>query len=426
MENNTSMDSDKSIRQKAEEILNLKPSKSASQLSVNEIQKLVHELEVHQIELEMQNEELQQANEQAENILKKYTELYEFAPTAYYTLNKEGEIIDLNLSGASILGKERKKLKNSRLGFFVSDNTKLIYNEFLEKLFNNKNKETCEVILSIKDKSPIYMCLTGVVIENGNQCLIIMNDITNLKLTEAELNQKNEQLILADADKNRFISILAHDLKSPFNALLGYLDLLSENLRTYNLDEIEKRLFIVNNSATGAFLLIDDILMWARSQSGKLPYDPEVYNFKNVCIDVVEILKPNAISKNIAINILIQHELTVFADIDMLKTILRNLVSNAIKFTKAGGYINIDAKKNNNIITISVSDNGMGIAPNAIVNLFDKQKTQTTNGTSNECGTGLGLVLCNDFVEKHGGKIWVESQLGKGSDFKFTMPAGKI
>jgi two-component system sensor histidine kinase/response regulator len=145
-------------------------------------------------------------------------------------------------------------------------------------------------------------------------------------------------------------------------------------------------------------------------------------NFIDICQEVLEIHKPNAIAKEITVNHSATEGITVFADINMLKTILRNLVSNAIKFTRPGGKINIFAQKNNKIVTISVSDNGIGIAPERINKLFSISKTITTKGTEDESGTGLGLLLCKEFVEKHGGKIWVESELEKGSTFKFSIP----
>jgi signal transduction histidine kinase len=162
--------------------------------------------------------------------------------------------------------------------------------------------------------------------------------------------------------------------------------------------------------------------LWARTQQGKIPFKPQILSFRNICMDILEILKPNADAKNITINYNSADEINIFADIDMLKTVLRNLVLNAIKFTNKNGAININATQTHSNATISVSDNGIGIAPDNLTKLFDIAQVLTTKGTAEETGTGLGLLLCKEFVEKHGGKIWVESEVGKGSDFKFTMP----
>jgi PAS domain S-box-containing protein len=181
-------DSNKTLRQKAEELLKKKSSGTASFLSEIETLKLIHELEVHQIELEMQNEELSLAKERAAELAtEKYIELYDFAPSGYFTLSKEGEIIELNLSGASMLGKERDLLKNSRFGFFVSKDTRPILNLFLEKVFSSKVKETCELTLQTSTNLPLFVHLTGIVNQHGDQCMATVVDITGLKRAEQEL-----------------------------------------------------------------------------------------------------------------------------------------------------------------------------------------------------------------------------------------------
>ncbi|HSQ47450.1 MAG TPA: HAMP domain-containing sensor histidine kinase [Lutibacter sp.] len=249
-----------------------------------------------------------------------------------------------------------------------------------------------------------------------------LEDITKRKQTEEEIKLKNDELQKLNADKDIFMSILAHDLISPFNLILGYLDLLANNLRKYEMDVIEKQISIVNNTALNAFCLLEDILMWARSQSGKLAFEPRECNFKISCDKVVEILKPNANAKSITINVIETEKIIVFADSNMLNIILRNLISNAIKFTNHSGIINIYAAQHASGVIISVSDNGIGIAPEILSKLFNITQMYSTKGTANEKGTGFGLLLCKEFVEKHGGKIWVESELGKGSEFKFELP----
>ncbi|NVO09170.1 MAG: PAS domain-containing sensor histidine kinase [Bacteroidales bacterium] len=270
----------------------------------------------------------------------------------------------------------------------------------------------------------------------------IFHDISDQKLFEVELQNKNEELIRVNADKDRFMSILAHDLKSPFNTILGYLNLLTENIHEYDIDKIEKQIAIINNSAQNTYFLMEDILLWARSKSGKIPFEPKEFKFNTICKDIIEILTPNANTKNITINYNENEEIVAFADADMLKTILRNLISNAIKFTNKGGNVNVtvnqsikrvsefnqnnlyieraDDKYNTSQI-ISVADNGIGITPELKDKLFDVIQAYSTKGTTNEVGTGLGLSLCKEFVEKHGGSIWVESELGKGSTFYFTL-----
>ena len=169
-----------------------------------------------------------------------------------------------------------------------------------------------------------------------------------------------------------------------------------------------------------------DRFFQARAQQGKIPFKPQNLSFADICRGAVEVLKPNADVKNITLHYSTVDHVSVFADADMLKTVLRNLVSNAIKFTNRGGAININAEQNSENVTISVSDNGIGIKPDNLVKLFDIGQVVTTTGTAEETGTGLGLLLCKEFVEKHRGKIWVESEVGKGSIFYFTTPYNAV
>lgn len=239
--------------------------------------------------------------------------------------------------------------------------------------------------------------------------------------THLKISQQKQELHRLNMDKDSFISILAHDLKSPFNALLGITELLAENIRTYDINKIEHLINTLNNSVQTTYSLLEDILMWAKSQSGKFPFEPQEINFKEVCIETNNILKYSANAKNITINLLID-DIYLSADINMLKTVMRNLITNAIKFTRSGGKIEIQTKKTNTEVIVSVSDNGIGISPQMLTKLFDFTQMYTTTGTANESGTGFGLLLCKDFIEKHGGKISVVSNLGEGSTFSFTIP----
>ena len=160
-------------------------------------------------------------------------------------------------------------------------------------------------------------------------------------------NKELEQLLQLNGDKDLFISILAHDLRSPFNALIVLSQLLKENIHTYNIDEIEDIVNHISESTQNMFTLLEDLLKWARAQSGKIPFEPQKLNFENICQEVIENLKLNANIKNITINHFTPNDVNIFADIDMFKTVIRNLVSNAIKFTNKGGLIEINAKKIN-------------------------------------------------------------------------------
>ncbi len=277
-----------------------------------------------------------------------------------------------------------------------------------------------------KDRSIIHCEWYNTILkdQNGDMLFVLSQvlDITKRIQEEEELKENEKKLQQLNVDKDRFISILSHDLKNPFNALLGLSDLLKENIRRFEIGEIENLVNHINQSAQNTYNLLEDILMWARIESDKITINLQKLSLKDICDDVLEIFNPIAKAKGITINYIPQDQIDVFADIEMLKMVLRNLVSNAIKFTDKGGEIKINAEENSGNITISVSDNGTGIKPDNLTKLFDISQVFTTKGTAEETGTGLGLLLCKEFVEKHGGRIWVESEWGKGSIFYFTVP----
>ena len=273
-----------------------------------------------------------------------------------------------------------------------------------------------------KKNGEIKHALMSIAILTNKKIIASFTDITDRKKTEQKLEESETKLRQLNADKDRFISILSHDLRSPFNNLLGLSEVLLGDIRKINIDEIEDFAKNINKSARNAYNLLEDLLMWARSQQGSIPFKPQNLSLSATCENILEILNPNAKAKNITINYSATEHITVFADGDMLKAVLRNLVSNAIKFTNKKGTININATQTDSNVTISISDNGIGIKPDNLVKLFDISEVLSTTGTAKETGTGLGLLLCKEFIEKHGGKIWVESEVGKGSDFKFTLP----
>ncbi len=296
--------------------------------------------------------------------------------------------------------------------------------------FNQKVMETGfyagEVGHIRKDGShfPAFMSSNMINDEKGKPYAIatISRDISELKMAELALKESESKLKRLNIEKDRFISILGHDLRSPFSSLLNLSEILSENIRKPDLDEIEKVGHHINKWIQNYLDLLEDLLLWARIQDEKVTFDLQNLSLKYIYEYIHEIHKPIADTKNISINCLMAEHINVFADLFMLKTVLRNLVSNAIKFTKRGGAINIKAEENSENVIISISDNGVGMSSDQIARLFDISQVVKTKGTEKEKGTGLGLYICKEFVGKHGGKIWVESKVGTGSTFYFTIP----
>ena len=234
---------------------------------------------------------------------------------------------------------------------------------------------------------------TNIKLSNGVS-MGVGQDITKKKRAEEKLKENENILQKLNADKDRFISILGHDLRSPFNNLLGLSEILTEDIRKLDIDEIEVIANNINKSARNTFSLLEDLLTWARAQQGKIPFKPQNLSFADICKNILEILNPTADAKNITIDYSTADNINVFADIDMLKTVLRNIVLNAIKFTNYGGAINLNAVQTESNVTISISDNGIGISPDNLTKLFDISEVLTTKGTAEETGTGLGLLLC--------------------------------
>lgn len=243
-----------------------------------------------------------------------------------------------------------------------------------------------------------------------------------LETTLEQLNKVNTELNEANATKDKFFSIIAHDLKNPFIALIGFTDYLKENFKSIDPDEAEHMIELMNNSSRSTYSLLEDLLTWSRSQLGKITYKPEKISLNQLWEEIELLVINQAKNKKIDIVFHDPQKVMLFCDPNMFKIILRNLVINAIKFSYPGSSVTVSAEPEKINALISVTDKGVGIDPARFENLWQIGAGSSTKGTKDESGTGLGLILCKEFVETHGGKIWVESELNVGSSFKFTIP----
>jgi signal transduction histidine kinase len=242
-----------------------------------------------------------------------------------------------------------------------------------------------------------------------------------LKISEEKVKQANLELEKQISTKNKFFSIISHDLRNPFSVLLGFSELLLKNHNKYDDAEREKIIRTLYGSSEKTFRLLENLLAWSRVQTNSIPFKPVKFDIKDIIDENILLLRSNAKIKNIEIVREYNAEL-VFADVDMVKTIVRNLLSNAVKFTLREGVITITTKRELSVVYISISDTGVGIAPDKIQKLFKIDKTYTTRGTENESGTGLGLLLSYEFAIKNNGEITVESEVNKGSTFTLSLP----
>lgn len=259
---------------------------------------------------------------------------------------------------------------------------------------------------------------------DGKKYLVgVMHDITEIKKSENSLKENEKQLKELNAAKDKIFSIIAHDLRSPFNNIIELSELLIHNI--IDFEESEKYMKVLNSSAKNTLVLLSNLLDWAKSQTGQLNFNPKKILLSDVIVEIIARNESVVKTKDIFLNYFSSDEIEVYADENMLKTVLRNLISNAIKFTNVGGHIQIFAILKQDHIEISISDDGLGMNEEKRNGLFDITSKTTAVGTANKNGSGLGLVLCKEFVKKNNGKIWVESEEGNGSTFKFTLPLNK-
>jgi PAS domain S-box-containing protein len=248
-----------------------------------------------------------------------------------------------------------------------------------------------------------------------------IEDITSRKIVEEALKESKNRLQELNSTKDKLFSILSHDLKVPFTSIVGFSELLIENIRNKDFEDIENFATVISESSQNAMNLLTNLIDWSRLQTGTIKFNPEVFDLNTIISEVMGLLQTSAQKKSIVITSDVPSGLNVFADKFMINTVLRNLISNALKFTYPDGKILISAEKNETEVLIKVIDNGVGMSQEAIEKLF-RFSNYSTPGTQNEKGTGLGMILVEEFVTKHKGKIRVESEIGKGSSFIFTLP----
>jgi len=239
---------------------------------------------------------------------------------------------------------------------------------------------------------------------------------------ESRLEENKDTLNQVVERNAKFLSIVAHDLRNPFNSIIGILDILGENIDNYRKDEIVELIHIASGSAINTYKLLENLLEWSTAQNKEKSFNPVKINLRELILSELESFNTSASQKHVALDQFIFQDIYLTADIQMVQTIFRNLISNAIKYSNQGGIIFISASEGEQFVEIEVMDNGIGMTENTLNKLFKMDEFHSTLGTDNEHGTGLGLLFCKEFVELHGGKIWAESKPGKWSKFKFTLP----
>lgn len=292
--------------------------------------------------------------------------------------------------------------------------TALIKTRLLELNQNDFNK--------ISDKKPE---VTKAILKALISRLRSYNELQEkLSKKNLEIEQQRFELQKANDTKDKFFSIIAHDLRNPFSTIISLSDLLSTNYDDF--DDERRKFFIsqINEFSNKAFNLLENLLQWSRSQTGRLKVKISKIDISQTINDNIELLEGSAFNKDITLQSFVNPDTFVMTDENMTSTVIRNLITNAIKFTNKNGTIKIKAEDQGNVIEISIIDNGVGIEEKNIAKLFKITSNLTSVGTSNETGTGLGLILCKEFINNCNGNIEVESEINKGTTFKFTLPKG--
>lgn len=323
----------------------------------------------------------------------------------------------------AIRGEKSDLFNAENYGYCTKSNGVVFPTKFKFSISQHKNNNViCANIADITKRVENELYLKNIInqLKEANEKSDEYNkELNNFNL---KLKQKELELLELNANKDRFFSIIAHDLKGPFQALLGYSSLLANDIESFSFEEISEFATNLHQSSNNLFKLLENLLHWSMVQRGNFQIEAKRLNISELVNHNLEIAKSRANHKGIILSTDISEEFIIFADENMINTVLRNLISNSIKFCNKNDKITISANKLNDKLEIKIADTGIGMSPELSAKLFRLDSKTSSIGTSGEHGTGLGLLLCKELVEKNQGKIWVESMLGKGTIMFFTVP----
>ena len=361
---------------------------------------------------------------------KKYRDLFEKSADAILIINN-GKFVDCNQATVKMLGysdkKELLKTHPSELSTELQPDGKSSLEKADEMMRIALEKGSYRFEWNHKKANgevfPVEVLLTAINTDDENKILYtVWRDITIRKKADLQLAKYAEELRALNSIKDKFFSIISHDLRGPFQGFLGATSYLVTDIDTLSKDEIKQLAEALNISLNKQFDLLNTLLEWSRWQTGDFLIKSETVLLKEIIKDVIQPFELLASLKKIELIYSDKGNITVLVDKNMLSLVIRNLISNAIKFTKENGYVKVSTRKKEKFVEITVEDNGVGISQENIIKLFRIDLYYSTEGTLNESGTGLGLMLCKEIVDKYKGNIWVESELDKGSKFSFTIP----
>lgn len=353
----------------------------------------------------------------------KYRTLFASIPDGVYRSTPDGRFVEANPALVKILGYDNLEelmaidIKKD-LYFDIQDRESAILLEMKEEMAIYPLRKKDGTKIWVEDHGWLATDDNGAVLFNEG----VLRDVTERYKFQLQLEQFANELKLANETKDKLFSIIAHDLLSPFNAMLGFTELLGNNLEDLSPDDRAELIRRLHTTAKNTYTLLEKLLTWSRSQRGKILVHKEHFQLFSIVGEIRKSLIEVAAAKEISIKNNVVQQFEIFGDPSMINVIVYNLVANAIKFSYKRGIVNISAHKAEKEFIISVSDNGVGMSSDKVEALFSSVLSQSTPGTANEKGTGLGLIICKEFVEKQGGKIWIDSRPGHGSVFSFSLP----
>jgi len=351
----------------------------------------------------------------------RYEQLFEQSILPMFLIEPESNtIFEVNASALMLTGYDKEELICTHVSKIIIEN-KTDADELMDTVqIKSDLRQNNKIIITKSGQKRFFDANYSYFTYDSRELILIGGiDTTDRKIRE-------DELAILNKTKDKFFSIIAHDLRSPLASMFSFANILYENYEEYDMSSQKELIGYMHKSITDMQRLLDNLLTWANSQRGTISFNQEEYNLYHISNSTIEMLSMNAHQKAIKITNDIPPQYTVNIDKEMISAVIRNLISNAIKFSYRKGEITVQAKTHHEnakeSVMVSIKDKGVGISEKAALTLFDIGEENSTPGTENEKGTGLGLILCKEFIDKHDGKIWVVSEKGKGSEFHFTLP----
>ena len=381
------------------------------------INKMIHALRERQAlaDIVQENEQL-------------FRSIFNTSPDGMLVCGLDNTILNMSDSAKEMLQLNNEDLKdNIKFLDLIVDEDKEIGKWYFDELFSgNSDLTTSELRLKRKDGSLFWTEHNSEIFNDSKGLpkgiVIAFRDISKRKIDEEQIIKYTTDLKESNSTKDKLFSIIAHDLKNPFMALLGFSNALVKEINTGKIENIKEYAKILNDSAIRGYDLLINLLDWSRMQSGRIIVIKEPLSLLEIINNNINLVKSNALAKNITVTYIENKDFNINTDKAILNTIFRNLIGNAIKYTPNNGEVTISVKQTEDYYIISIKDSGLGMTEEDVKKLFRMDVSYSTPGTNNEKGTGLGLILCNDFINKIGGDIWVDSVYGYGATFIFTLP----